>query len=347
MNRRDFLQTSASLAAAAATGQAHAHPHHQATAALENAAGNDTASGSPSGPIVSGSGDFRYEYVAEKLVLPDSVKMKNGHGLCMDKAGNIYFTFEPQKVEAETRCLVRFAPDGTNAVLLGSDNTLAHGVPHGLNIHTEKDGKQVLYHANNVATIHKTTLEGEVLWTQKWSPQMGNFKPTDTVVAPEGGGVFVADGYGSSMIHLLKEADGIYAGKSWGGLGKEHGELSCPHGISYDPRRKMLLIADRSNKRFEYYTLNGFYHSTFEAKEMAAPCNADIQGDYALVPDLNGPMVVLDKDNQVVSVIEVGKLLGSRGFVHPHDAIWLANGDIAVCTWNPGRLGYWKRLAKA
>ena len=22
----------------------------------------------------------------------------------------------------------------------------------------------------------------------------------------------------------------------------------------------------------------------------------------------------------------------------------LANGDIVVCTWNPGRLGYWRRL---
>ena len=36
-----------------------------------------------------------------------------------------------------------------------------------------------------------------------------------------------------------------------------------------------------------------------------------------------------------------------QGFKHPHDAIWLANGDIAVCTWNPGRLGYWRRLAPA
>ena len=28
----------------------------------------------------------------------------------------------------------------------------------------------------------------------------------------------------------------------------------------------------------------------------------------------------------------------------PHDAIWLANGDIVVCTWNPGRIGYWRRM---
>lgn len=63
-----------------------------------------------------------------------------------------------------------------------------------------------------------------------------------------------------------------------------------------------------------------------------------------LVPDLNGPPVILDKENKVAAVIEVGKLPGHLGFKHSHDAIWLENGDIAVCTWNPGRLGYWRRV---
>jgi hypothetical protein len=282
--------------------------------------------------------------VPAKLTLPPEVKMRNGHGLCRDTQGNIYFTFEPEKVEEQTRSLVRFAPDGTGPVLLGSDNALAHGVPHGLNIDVDKDGNSVLYHANNDATVHKTTLDGRILWTQKWGAQMGNYKPTDAVAPPGGDRVLIADGYGSSMIHALKSSDGIYAGKSWGGLGSAHGELNCPHGITFDTRRKLLLTADRGNKRLEYFTANGLYHSTIEAKEITAPCNADIWGEYVLVPDLDGPLIILDKDNQVISVLEVGKLLGEYGFRHPHDAIWLANGDIAVCTWNPGRLGYWKRL---
>jgi hypothetical protein len=62
------------------------------------------------------------------------------------------------------------------------------------------------------------------------------------------------------------------------------------------------------------------------------------------VSDLDGPLVILDQDNRVASVIEVGRLLGEHGFRHPHDAIWLPNGDIAVCTWNPGRLAYWRRV---
>ena len=348
MNRRDFLFTSASLAAGGFAGHSHAHDHHFPDSVFELAAANPAAPSdaqpASSGSIVSGSGDFQYEYVPTRFVLPTEVKMRHGHGLCLDKEGNIYFTFEPEKVEADTRSLVKFAPDGTNPVLLGSDNTLAHGVPHGLNIHSDKGGKHVLYHANNDATVHKTTLDGSILWTQKWSPQMGNYKPTDAVAPPGSDRVVVADGYGSSMIHELKTADGVYAGKSWGGLGSAHGELNCPHGITYDPRRKLLLAADRGNKRLEYFTLNGLYHSTVTAPEITAPCNADVWGDYVLVPDLDGPLTILDKDNKVISVVELGKLLGAQGFKHPHDAIWLANGDIVACTWNPGRICYWRRL---
>jgi len=339
MHRREFIHTGSALAALALSGQAYAH-HHVDEAPFEPA---DPPAGPPAG-IASGRGEFRYEYAPDKLVLPPEVQMRHGHGLCHDAQGNIYFTYEPEHVDEHTRCLVRFAPDGTHAVLLGADNSLAHGAPHGLNIHLEPDAEPVLYHANNDATVHKTTLDGRILWTQKWTPQMGNYKPTDAVVPPATKRVLVADGYGSSMIHALKTADGVYAGKSWGGLGAAHGELNCPHGITFDPRRKLVLTADRGNKRLEYFTVNGAYHSTIEAKEITAPCNADIRGDHVLVPDLDGPCVILDQDNHVVSVIEVGRLLGEHGFRHPHDAIWLPNGDIVVCTWNPGRIAYWRRV---
>lgn len=321
--------------------QGHPHGHESAAAAAPAPVPVATTNASP---IVSGSGAFRYQYIPSKLQLPETVRMRHGHGLVRDTNGDIYFTYEPEVVEPNTRVLVRFAPDGTGATLLGADNSLAYGAPHGLNLQVTKDGGRVLYHANNAATVHKTSLDGQVLWTQKWPSQMGNYKPTDVVVPPGSERVMVADGYGSSMIHVLKAEDGVYAGKSWGGLGRQHSELNCPHGITFDPRKGLLLIADRGNKRLEYFHTNGLYHSTVEQAEIQAPCNADIQGDYVLVPDLNGPVFILDRDNHVISTVEVGRLLGSRGFKHPHDTIWLENGDIAVCTWSPGRLGYFKRL---
>lgn len=326
---------------------AFGHPHYPSNAPTQLAAFSASAAAAPAasaGSIISGSGAFRYQYDPTRVALPAEVKMRHGHGLCRDTDGHIYFTYEPEKVEEGTRVLVRFEPDGTGAKLLGDNNALAFGAPHGLNIQVDKAGKPHLYHANNAATVHKTTLDGAIEWTQKWPAQMGNYKPTDVVVPPGSDRVLVADGYGSSMIHALKDKDGVYAGKSWGGGGREHGELNCPHGITYDPRRKLLLVSDRGNKRLEYFTLNGLYHSSVEAKEITAPCNADVWGDYVLVPNLDGPLAILDKENKPVAVVEVGKLLGAQGFKHPHDAIFLENGDIVVCTWNPGRIAYWKRL---
>lgn len=85
---------------------------------------------------------FQYQYEPQLLALPASVQMLNGHGLAKDSAGNIYFTFQPVSVETQTRVLVRFNPDGTGGTLLGDDNRLAYGVPHGLRIRTEADGMQ-------------------------------------------------------------------------------------------------------------------------------------------------------------------------------------------------------------
>jgi hypothetical protein len=43
-------------------------------------------------------------------------------------------------------------------------------------------------------------------------------------------------------------------------------------------------------------------------------------------------------------VINVSVLLKDEQQMHPHDAIFLANGDIVVGTWAPGRVSYWKLL---
>ena len=117
MNRRHFLSHGHRANRSRLTG--HAHSHHHADEAPFEAPVNQPP---PEHPLISGSGEFRYQYVPDKLVLPPEVKMRNGHGLCLDTQGNIYFTFEPEQVEEQTRCLVRFAPDGTNAVLLGPNN---------------------------------------------------------------------------------------------------------------------------------------------------------------------------------------------------------------------------------
>jgi hypothetical protein len=104
--------------------------------------------------------------------LPSSVEILNGHGLCKDSAGNIYFTFQPQSVAQDTKALIRFAPDGTGGQLLGDGNALAQGVPHGLRL-VKEGAMEYLYHSNNAATVHKTYLNGTIIWTANEARKRG------------------------------------------------------------------------------------------------------------------------------------------------------------------------------
>ena len=49
---------------------------------------------------------------------------------------------------------------------------------------------------------------------------------------------------------------------------------------------------------------------------------------HPLVPDLAGPVAVLDNQHRVLSVVNVSVLLAAEQHKHPHDALFLANGDI-------------------
>lgn len=309
-------------------------------------------------PIEGGSGAFRFRYRPDLLQLPPSVELRNGHGLARDKSGRVYFTYEPMRVLDTTRALVRFAPDGTGAELLGPDNLLSYGVPHGLRISYEADGA-FLYHANNGHVVHKTDLEGNVMWsnnvTAAWTgTPFWPCLPTDAVVPPGSKVVYVADGYGSSYVHQLDVSTGKYLGVSFGGLGNSTSpqRFSCPHGINFDEASGLLVVSDRANARLQYVALDGTHRSTVDLSAAVPagiaghmPDNVDFQSRQGslLVPSLDGTLAVLGADASVLSVLNISSLLGDK-CPHPHDAIFLSNGDIALCCWNPGHLSYWQHI---
>eukprot|EP00041_Stephanoeca_diplocostata_P032311 m.1032799 g.1032799 ORF g.1032799 m.1032799 type:complete len:362 (-) comp24127_c0_seq6:236-1321(-) len=329
-------------------------------------------------PVVSGSGNFRYQYDPAKLKLPASVQLLNGHGLTRDKAGNIYFTYEStNKDDPGVRALIRFQPDGTGGTLLG-DASLAQGVPHGIKIAEEDDGTEYLYHGNNAAKVHKTTLDGKYIWTTDmtdvWSRNKTHwpFKPTDVLVPPGETAVFVADGYGLSKVHEFDTQTGNYTGVVFGGKGTGNApiQFNCDHGISFDDRIGKIVVSDRSNHRLRWIDDDGTLVKDLNLTlEVPLPCNAQtssgtvLGGDYLIVPGLgldfadpgpwlNGTVGIYDINNTLVSNIEVAKHLGVGvlGHTHPHDAIFLRNGDIAVAIWkgheagSVGGLEYWTRL---
>jgi hypothetical protein len=344
-----------------------------------------------SGAVISGNGEWKYEYMPSKLALPgqaaDSLRLGNGHGLCKDKEGNIYFTFDPAKTVSESsQVLAKYSPDGETVVMLGEKGPagLARGVPHGLRIeHDEKAGESFLYHANNDATVFKTTLDGRILWTANFSnwktekPHFWPYKPTDAIVVPGTDVLLVADGYGSSYVHKLDKNTGAFLeGQSFGGKGAtlDPLELSCPHGINLDPTRPgTFRVSDRANHRFVWVTPEGkavdSHRMDMGEPGQELPCNVDFYEDQTgygtvkLVPGLGtnkgsnftyGNVGIYGKDEEVLAVIEVARTIGHLGHQHPHDAIFLPNGDVVVCCWagpsdpgvgqSHGTISYWRRL---
>ena len=82
---------------------------------------------------------------------------------------------------------------------------------------------------------------------------------------------------------------------------KAEGDLNCPHGIVMDRRgaAPMLLVADRTNKRLQYFTLDGKFHSF--AGGVKSPCHFDqFKNGDLLVPDLEARVTLLDKKNNVI-----------------------------------------------
>ena len=295
----------------------------------------------------------------------------------------------PKKVDNSTQVLMRCDPSGANCKMLGKPGPegLSAGTPHGLRIeHDEKKGESYLYHSNNNAKIMKTDLEGNIIWTadlsgwakdpvmKKFTPQ--GIRPCDAIVVPGTDILLMSDGYGSSFVHQFNKYTGKYIeGKSFGGLGNTTSDpikLHTPHGIALDPRYPgTVVISDRSNSRLVWTKFDGTYVRhlpTGATGGMSLPCNVDVMDDkkagkIAVVPSLgmpgkmnNGSVAIYGPKDELLSTIYVAEKIGHLGNQHPHDAMFLPNGDIVCCCWGgpantdpvqgpaKGTISYWKRV---
>ncbi|MBS1715426.1 MAG: hypothetical protein JST30_13940 [Armatimonadetes bacterium] len=306
--------------------------------------------------IVLGSGSHRYEWVPDWLVPPSTIKYGDTHGLAQDSKGRIYLSHTVHPTSESADGVLVFDEKGK---FLSSWGPQFKGGSHGLDI--RKEGKEeVIYHCDtNRRNVSKTTLDGKVLWEMGLPEQPGVYKdgapyiPTNVAFSPNGD-FYVADGYGSNWIHHY-DIKGEWI-RTFGGPGKEPGKVQQPHGIWLDPRGKepMLVVADRANRRLQYFSLDG-RHVKFVTDGMRLPCHFSVRGHELLVPDLESIVTVLDEDNKVAVQLGDGAPTDLRGhprsdfvpgkFIHPHDAVFLRNGDILVAEWVPiGRVTLLKRL---
>ena len=134
---------------------------------------------------------------------------------------------------------------------------------------------------------------GQVLDRLPPPPALGDgpFSPTSIAVdsASSGGGgtVWVADGYGQSLVHRY-DREGLYLGVIDGTEGA--GRFDTPHGLLIDRRRDpvRLLISDRGNGRICTYTMSGQFLGTIGSGILLRPCGMALSGDVLLVADLDG-----------------------------------------------------------
>jgi len=304
--------------------------------------------------ILDGGPNHKYEWLPGWAKLPAGMKyVGSTHGnVQVDAKDRVYFNTDTENA------VMIFEPDGTYVKGWGKDFKGAHG----MKIAKEGD-KEVLWLCSLVRSeVIKLTLDGEVLLTIPFPEKAGvykskgEYKPTGVAVAPNGD-VYVGDGYGKSWLHQWN-AKGEYI-RSWDGSEREGGRFSTPHGVCIDLRASTpyLIVADRGRSRLQTFTLDGKFVS--EAKEgLRAPCTLNILGDDIIVPDLQGRITILNKENKLIAHLGENTdkaLLGKNPvppekwkdgeFTAPHGACWDSKGDLYVEDWNAtGRINKLKRI---
>jgi hypothetical protein len=292
--------------------------------------------------VILGDGKHKYEWVKNWLKLPEGVTLKSTHGcVAVDSKDRIYFNTDNE------HSVIIVEADGTFVKSWGKD---FKGGSHGMTIAKEGD-KEVLWLSHTGRSeVVKCTLDGEVLMSIPVPEKSGVYKakneyrPTSVAVAPNGD-VYVGDGYGKHHVHQWN-AKGEYI-RSWNGADGAAGKFNTPHGVAVDTRgpEPRVIVADRANKRIQVFTLDGKYVSHHE-EGLRNPCKVYIRGEDILIPDLQGRITILDKNNKLVAHLgeanpeNRGKFQTPSAkwkdgeFTAPHGAAWDSKGNAYVEDWN-------------
>jgi DNA-binding beta-propeller fold protein YncE len=130
----------------------------------------------------------------------------------------------------------------------------------------------------------------------------GAYRPTTVEVERAGdGAVWVADGYGASLVHKLSRRGDLLLTLS----GEEGaGRFDCPHGILIDRRRPQaqLYVTDRGNDRIAVYDLDGNFLRVL-GEGWRAPSGLAVRDEQLVVAELEARLTILDGEDRVVERI--------------------------------------------
>ncbi len=302
-------------------------------------------------PARTGQGDWIYEVVSNWGAVPghDHIGATNG-SIVIDKSGKVYVSTDGP------HGLIVYEQDGTFIKSLGPHTKRFHG----MNI-AEENAKEYIF-AAAMGIVYKIDLDGHVVLKiegAKQAPENIWAKATAVAIAPNGD-LFIADGYGSSVIYKY-QSDGTFIRK-FGLRGKKDGQFTISHGLIIDarnPKAPLLLVCDRENGRLQHFDLDGNFVEVI-IDGLRRPCAASIHNDFMLVAELAGRAVILDKNNEIVSILGDNPQVKQRAnfrvppkdwkegvFTAPHGCCFDAKGNVYIQDWNKfGRITKLVRVAK-
>jgi len=278
---------------------------------------------------------------------PGRPQLGNMHGdIAVSAKGEVFVSVQDPAAPVQV-----FAQDGSFIRSL----TAAPADLHGFVINRDADGEFLYGVSLRGQTVVKMTLEGGVVMTIGSSSFPDALKVRNarsnqlalllTSVAVAGNGdLYVADGYASDFIHRF-DRRGAYI-TSFGGKAPPF-SFNTLHKLAVDTRFEppRLIATDRANNRVVHLSLAGDFLGIV-AQDLLLPAAVVLDGDRAIVGELNGRVSILDKAGKVVERLGANTEAGigtnklppaewRPGFVlSPHGVAVNDRGDLFVSEFN-------------
>jgi hypothetical protein len=301
---------------------------------------------------VSGHGYWKFVAVTNAVPVPAeaSPRLKGAHGtLIVDAERDVVFW------GLKGVGWVGFSNQLRDSWIVRGDEAFTRHNLHGADIQPRKGQLPLVVAADNEGT--KVYLSDTTFLTPRTlaAPQTGsyatnrNYAPTDAAFAGPGR-IFITDGYAQGYFMAATLVPLAYEGNQFGG----HSFSKTPHGITYHPRSKNILVSARPEGQLKRWSIAK--ERVLEIGALPAGtwlCDVDVWGDYALAACLDapdkkpGPLMILNlKTRTIASIIKPKEDLGYGFADHIHDACWYVRKAgrtrevyLIFTSWNPGGIG--------
>lgn len=302
---------------------------------------------------VSGQGFWKFIAVTNAMPVPPEI------GTNMVRAhGTVVFDVERDTVYWGLKKFgwVAFSNQLRDSWIVKGDEAFARNNLHGADILPRKGQRPLIAAADNegykVYLTDTTFQNPQILTRPPGGPFVGTnefYRPTD-VAFVNAKQLFITDGYGSGSFLSATTQPFAYEPGYYGG----HDFSKTPHGITFDPRDKNLLLSARPEGQLKRWSIKQKKVLSINALPAGTLlCDVDLWGDYALAACLEAPnkgpgplMIVNLKTQTVVSTIKPKEELGYTFADHMHDACWYFHKEgrrtdvyIVFTAWNPGGIG--------